>query len=93
MAQRAVSALLAAAQYAWELSRRSCRVDPATGESCRWHHGLWPWLRLMSLNTSPALFADFYAAALARALERGSAPRVLVSGAADFEMLAQVEQA
>lgn len=88
-----MSALVDAAPYAWELSRQSCRVDPATGDSCRWHHGLWPWLRLMNLNTSPERFAGFYAAAFARALAGRDSPRILVSGAADFEMLAQVEAA
>ena len=85
--------LLENAVRAWKLSRGSCRVDPASGESCRWHHGLWPWLRLMGLNTSPARFAEFYGAALSRAVAGDAAPRILISGAADFEMLAQVASA
>jgi SAM-dependent methyltransferase len=68
-------------------------VDPATGESCRWHHGLWPWLRLMGLATSPARFAEFYRAAFEGEIARSGAARVLLSGAADFEMLAQAASA
>lgn len=85
--------LLESAALTWQLSRSSCAVDPAAGESCRWHHGLWPWLRLMSLATSPARFATFYGAAFAREIPHGAAARVLLSGAADFELLAQVARA
>lgn len=85
--------LLEAAPRAWEISRTACRIDLATGESCRWHHGLWPFLRLMNLATSPARFAEFYDAALAGAIAGEPAPRVLLSGAADFAMLAQLARA
>lgn len=44
----------------------------------------------MNLNTSPARFSEFYRAAFARALAGRGAARILVSGAADREMLAQV---
>jgi SAM-dependent methyltransferase len=81
------------AAFAWTLSRATCAVDPATGESCRWHHGLWPWLRALGLSTSPARFAEFYRAAFARALAGRRSARVLVSGAADPEMVAQVDLA
>lgn len=84
---------IAAARLAWELSRETCSVDPATGESCRWHHGLWPWLRALGLATSPGRFAEFYRAAFARALAGRTAARILISGAADHEMLAQVQLA
>ncbi len=47
----------------------------------------------MNLNTSPARFAEFYRAALALAIADNAAPRILLSGAADFEMLAQVASA
>jgi SAM-dependent methyltransferase len=81
------------AAFAWELSREACTVDPASGQSCRWHHGLWPWLRALDLNTSPARFARFYRESLSAALRGRSAPRVLISGAADDEMLACVVEA
>jgi SAM-dependent methyltransferase len=47
----------------------------------------------MGLSTSPARFADFYRAAFARALADGGAARILVSGAADLDMLSQVDLA
>jgi SAM-dependent methyltransferase len=81
------------AAFAWELSRGACTVDPANGESCRWHHGLWPWLRTLDLNTSPSRFARFYRESLRATLHGRLAPRVLISGAADDEMLARVVEA
>jgi len=88
-----MSERIEAAALAWEISRQTCSVDPATGESCRWHHGLWPWLSVMGLSTSPTRFSEFYRAAFARALAGSGEARVLVSGAADLEMLARVESA
>jgi len=88
-----VSERIEAAALAWELSRQTCAVDPGTGESCRWHHGLWPWLGLVGLSTSPSRFSEFYRAAFARALAGRREARILVSGAADLEMLAQLDGA
>ncbi len=65
-----------------------CRRDAATGTACDWHHGLWPTLRLLGLVTAPALHGDFLRAALAGIA--GGRPRVLLSGAADHALLAQV---
>jgi SAM-dependent methyltransferase len=71
----------------WEESRRTCAPSGHRADSCRWHHGLWPWLRALGLATSPAHFAPFYGAALREALGDRSRPRLLVSGAADAEMV------
>jgi SAM-dependent methyltransferase len=78
------------APIAWRLAPATCRTDPATGENCSWNHGLWQYLRLMGLVTSPSYHADFYRAAFDAVEGVGRAPRVLVSGAADYGMLACV---
>jgi SAM-dependent methyltransferase len=88
-----MSERIEAAALAWEVSRQTCSVDPGTGESCRWHHGLWPWLGVLGLNTSPARFSEFYRAAFGRTLAGRGEARVLISGAADLEMLAQADAA
>ena len=81
-------ALAEAAQLAREQAPALCRRDAATGSSCDWHHGVWPTLRLLGMVTAPALHGEFLRAALAGvAAER---PRVLLSGAADHALLAQV---
>ena len=73
------------ARLAWEIAPSRCRVDPARGESCAWHHGLWPILRLLRLNTSPARSSAFYGEALGML---GPSPQLLISGSADYAMFA-----
>ena len=79
--------LVEAARLAREQAPRLCRPDGAGG-SCAWHHGLWPTLRLLGLVTEPALHGEFLRNALAAVT--GQAPRILLSGAADHALLAQV---
>lgn len=59
-----------------------------TGEDCSWLHGFWQYLRLMGLAAAPERHADFYAGAFDRVADENRAPRVLVSGAADYSMFA-----
>lgn len=77
-----------AARLAREQAPALCRRDAASGATCAWHHGLWPTLRLLGLVTAPALHGEFLRAALAGVA--GERPRVLLSGAADHALLAQV---
>lgn len=81
-------ALEEAARLAREQAPSLCRRDAATGDSCAWHHGLWPTLRLLGLVTAPALHGEFLRTALAGVA--GERPRVLLSGAADHALLALV---
>ena len=78
------------APLARDLAPRLCRTDPATGESCAWCHGIWQYLRLMGLAATPEPHAHFYSRALQSVAGASGAPRVLVSGAADYSMLAHV---
>lgn len=78
------------APLARRLAPQLCRTDPATGESCAWCHGFWQYLRLMGLASTPEHHADFYHRAFESVTGGSGAPRVLVSGAADYSMLAHV---
>lgn len=77
-----------AAALAREQAPALCRRDPRTGAACDWTHGLWPTLRLLGIVTEPAIHGEFLRGALA-ALS-GERPRILLSGAADHALLAQV---
>ena len=70
------------------LAPELCRRDPDSGESCAWLHGFWQCLRLARLAATPDRHAAFYGGALG-AIDADS-PRALVSGAADYCMLACV---
>jgi SAM-dependent methyltransferase len=78
--------LAQAARLAREQAPALCRKDPASGESCAWHHGLWPTLRLLGLVTEPALHGEFLRRALGGI--EGGHPSVLLSGASDHALLA-----
>ena len=81
------------APLALQMAPLLCRRDPATGETCAVRHGLWQALRLMGLSTSPIVHASYLLRELAAAGRVAHRPRVLVSGAADYSMLAHVLRA
>ena len=56
---------------------------------CAWYHGFWPYLRIFRMAASPDRHQDYFLGALGVAATTG-ATRVLVSGAADYSMLAHV---
>ena len=58
------AALALSAPLALERAPGLCRVDPQSGESCAWNHGLWQILRLLGLVLTPAHHAAFFRAAL-----------------------------
>jgi len=78
------------APLAWRLAPELCRKDPATGESCAWFHALWQVLRLLGLNTTPEHHAVFFRGALRLLPQRTDRPAVLISGTADYSLLARL---
>lgn len=74
------------APLAWRLAAQLCRRNEA-GESCAWYHGAWQLLRLLGLVDTPRLDAGFYPRALP---DTGRVPRILICGAADYGILAQL---
>lgn len=66
-----------------------CRLDDA-GVTCDWYHGTIDYLRLLDLVISPADHAGFYVPILERLAREPAFGSVLVSGAGDCSMLAQV---
>jgi SAM-dependent methyltransferase len=78
--------LLESAPLAWEWAPRLCWKDAATGIDCSAIHGIWQYLRLMGLVTAPEHHAEFFRSAFDAVT--ATAPRVLVSGAVDYSMLA-----
>ena len=82
--------LLESAPLARRLAPGLCRIDPASGESCAPSHGLWQYLRLLGLALSPEHHAELFQRALDGVAPATAPVRVLVSGAADYAMLALV---
>ena len=82
--------LLESAPIAWRLARELCRTNPATGASCEWLHAFWQCLRIIGLAATPDRHAGFYQAAFDGVGAGDGSPRILVSGTADYSMLAHV---
>lgn len=78
------------APLALKMAPTTCRIDPATGENCAWVHGIWQYLRILGLASTPQHHLEFYRDALASVTGAAGAPRILVSGAADYAMAALV---
>ncbi|MCU7722731.1 class I SAM-dependent methyltransferase [Actinoplanes sp. KI2] len=71
------------------LSPASCSHGPVDAVSCAWYHGVWPFLREVDMVSSPTWHHDFYRTWL----PRDPGGRVLVSGTADFSMVAYAIEA
>ena len=93
MTQPEESLLPESAPLAWQRAPDLCQKAPAGGESCAWIHGFWQYLRLLGLASTPSLHVTFFPEVLARLDGDRKAPRVLISGAADYSMLALVQGA
>lgn len=78
------------APLACSLADALCKT-PNGNDHCGALHAVWPDLRLLKLAAEPERHAAFYRESLAR--NALSAPRVLVSGCADWGMLAVVVDA
>lgn len=74
-------------QTAFVTAPLSCTHDHVDGESCAWYHGPWSALRVLDVVSSPTWHKDFYIRALEE-IRTNPVRRVLISGAADFSMLA-----
>jgi hypothetical protein len=66
-----------------------CQGDHIDKHECDWYHGSWQFLRLMGLVSTPAWHHDFYSNALSSAVS-GGARHILVTGTADYSVLAYV---
>ena len=82
--------IIVSAPIARRVAPGLCHVDPATGEDCAWYHGVWQYLRILDLVPTPARHAEFFLDALRSLARAGAYRRVLVSGTADYSMLAHV---
>lgn len=87
--------LLQSADAMATVAKMTCS-KPLYGQgSCNWFHSVWQYLRLFDMVSSPDWHIDFYLSALSAVLDpfltdKLATPKVLISGAADYSMLAYV---
>lgn len=83
--------LALSAPMARQMAPQLCRKDPGTGEDCSWYHGVWQDLRLLGLASAPEQQATFFRDAFVRFA--GRSVRLLISGSADYSILAHIQTA
>jgi hypothetical protein len=79
------------------IAKMSCNGKMYAEGTCSWYHGIWQYLRLVNLVSSPAWHSPFYRKALydafrSHAETHGTQTRAttVITGAADYGMLAYV---
>jgi SAM-dependent methyltransferase len=67
-----------------------CQGDHVSPEDCSWYHGIWQYLRIFNLVSTPTWHSEFYTGELEALARSGEFSRILISGTADYSMLAYV---
>jgi SAM-dependent methyltransferase len=86
------AAVAQSAPIAWRTASTSCYRDPETGETCADYHRTWQYLLLLGVRSSTHTDTPFLLDTF-RALARRGNRRILVSGSADYAMLAHILRA
>jgi hypothetical protein len=77
------------AAMACKLAAEHCRSPVANHADCEWYHGAWQIFRLIGLITTICSDDDFFSRVLPPFC-RNSRSKILVSGAADYALLARI---
>lgn len=71
------------------LASMLCPRGGPVPDDCSWYHGTWQYLRLLDMVSSPTRHSAFYQRTLG-ALAAAGGSRILITGAADYSILAHV---
>jgi hypothetical protein len=80
--------LAISAPFSHALSEHTCNEGFVDASSCDWYHRAWQYLRLLDMVSSPIWHSNFFFSTLESEIENGD--NVLISGTADYTMLAPV---
>jgi hypothetical protein len=89
--------LVLSADWVDRVAPMSCTTDLVDNTGCAWYHGAWQYLRLFGMVSNPSWHDEFYRMSLPTAIDRAlrttGKARVLISGTADYALLAYVLEA
>lgn len=80
--------MITTAPIADELAQVMCQGDHVSPDDCSWYHAVWQYLRIFDMVSTPTWHAKFFFDALQECALQCDGPNVLVSGTADYSMLA-----
>lgn len=72
------------------LSEVMCKGSQVCTEDCSWYHRVWQYLRIFDVVSTPTWHYSFYTKSLQKFLHNKKNSRILISGTADYSMLAHV---
>jgi len=67
-----------------------CSGDHVDGSDCSWYHGSWQYMRLLDLVSTPTWHDKFYRTAFEEIFTAKPNAKVVISGTADYSLLAYV---
>ena len=67
-----------------------CNGSYLDEEDCSWYHGIWQYLRIFDMVSTPTWHPDLYIPALQKLAGEVTDAKVLISGTADYSTLAHV---
>jgi hypothetical protein len=82
--------MITTAPIAHEMAAVLCQGDHVSPEDCSWYHSVWQYLRIFNMVSTPTWHSRFYLDTLQALVPICSHTRVLISGTADYSMLAHV---
>lgn len=72
------------------LSEVMCKGSQVSAEDCSWYHRVWQYLRIFDVVSTPTWHYRFYFESLRRLFAMRKNIKILISGTADYSMLAHV---
>lgn len=72
------------------LSSAVCSGSYMAEEDCSWYHGVWQYLRVFDLVSTPTWHPELYIPKLSQLAKNGKKSKILISGTADYSTLAHV---
>jgi hypothetical protein len=77
------------APIVYELAPVLCCGDHVSANDCSWYHSIWQYLRIFDMVSTPTWHTDFYSNIYSKFAREGL-KNVLISGTADYSLLAHV---
>jgi hypothetical protein len=82
--------MITTAPIAHELAAVLCQGDHVSPEDCSWYHAVWQYLRVFNMVSTPTRHTRFYLRSLETLANSGDGSQILISGTADYSMLAHI---
>lgn len=74
----------------YEFALLYCKNGVMSSGDCTWYHSVWQYLRIIDKVSSPEWHSAFYENCFEKLMKKKNTPKVLISGTADYSLLAYV---